>query len=84
MVGHFTGTEWTPTNGVVNSSDFVAAIKTFQDPNAISATHVSVTDIEPALNGDRIDVIVAFNEVLFITLGFQGQEYPGPDIEQCS
>ncbi|MCH9035567.1 MAG: hypothetical protein IID42_13870, partial [Planctomycetes bacterium] len=47
------------------------------------ATHVSVTDMVPNLNGMQINKIVNINDVFSIILGFQGQEYPGPDLAQC-
>ncbi|MCH8242158.1 MAG: hypothetical protein IH897_06045, partial [Planctomycetes bacterium] len=44
-VGFFNGVRWTPPNGAVSMDDVVAALKTFKDPNAFNATHVSITDI---------------------------------------
>ena len=82
-VGSFTGTKWTAPNGTTNFDDVVAAIKTFQDPNAINATHVSVTDMEPNLDGTQINRPVNINDVLSMIKGFQGKEYPGPQIELC-
>ena len=82
-VGYFTGTKWTAPNGTTNFDDVVAAIKTFQDPNAINATHVSVTDMEPNLDGTQINRLVNINDVLSIIKGFQGFEYPGSDLTQC-
>ncbi|MCH8147545.1 MAG: thrombospondin type 3 repeat-containing protein, partial [Planctomycetes bacterium] len=37
-VGIFCGVDWEPPNGTTNIDDTVAAIKTFQNPNAINAT----------------------------------------------
>ena len=82
-VGFFDGAVWTPPNGTTSIDDAVAAIKTFQDVNALNATHVSVTDMVPNLNGMQINKIVNINDVFSIILGFQGQEYPGPDLAQC-
>ncbi|MCH9035496.1 MAG: hypothetical protein IID42_13510 [Planctomycetes bacterium] len=83
-VGFFDGAVWTPPNNTTNIDDAVAAIKTFQDINAFNATHVSVTDMVPNLTpGPQINVIVNINDVFSIILGFQGQEYPGPQIELC-
>ncbi|MCH8148575.1 MAG: hypothetical protein IH987_11360 [Planctomycetes bacterium] len=98
-VGSFTGPNgnppnvWTPPNGTVNLDDAVAAIKTLNNPNGLNATHLSVTDIHPALNGDQINLNVNFNDVLIIIAGFQGKTYgqvadPGnppniPDLTQC-
>ncbi|MCH8243478.1 MAG: hypothetical protein IH897_12850, partial [Planctomycetes bacterium] len=71
-VGYFDGTKWTAPNGTTSIDDAVAAIKTFQDPNAFNATHLSVTDVGPQeLNG-----MVNTNDVFMIILGFQGYEYP--------
>ena len=82
-VGFFNGTEWTPPNGVTSIDDAVAAIKTFQDPNAPNATHLSVTDVHPNLNGQQINLIVSIADVFVIILAFRGQEYPGPQMERC-
>ena len=82
-VGFFDGFIWTPPQGTVNFDDVVAAIKTFQDPNAFNATHVSLTDVHPNLTGVQINKIVNFDDVFVLVLGFQGFEYPGPQIELC-
>ncbi|MCH8148224.1 MAG: hypothetical protein IH987_09575, partial [Planctomycetes bacterium] len=92
-VGNFTGPTgvppnvWTAPNGTTNADDFLAAIKTFQDPNAVNATHVSVTDMEPNLNGTQINLLVNINDVFSIIRGFQGFAYNegqgGPDLTQC-
>ncbi len=82
-VGFFTGTEWTAPNGATNFDDAVAGIKTFQDASAVNATHLSVTDVHPNLNGAQINKIVSFDDVFQIILGFKGNEYPGPQIELC-
>ncbi|MCH9035247.1 MAG: hypothetical protein IID42_12225 [Planctomycetes bacterium] len=44
---------------------------------------MSVTDVHPNLNGEQINLVVNFNDVLVVILGFKGQEYPGPQIERC-
>ena len=84
-VGFFGGdtNAWTAPQGTVNIDDAVAAIKTFQNPEAFNATHVSVTDVHPNLNGTQINKVVNFDDVFVQILGFQGSEYPGPDIELC-
>ncbi len=92
-VGNFTGPTgdppnvWTSPNGTTNADDFLAAIMTFQDPNAVNATHVSVTDMEPNLNGTQINLLVNINDVFSIIRGFQGFAYNegqgGPDLTQC-
>ncbi|MCH7994983.1 MAG: hypothetical protein IIB57_11150, partial [Planctomycetes bacterium] len=91
-VGIFTGTEWTAPNGVTSIDDAVAAIKTFQVPTALpgcgappcNATHTSVTDMEPNLTpGPQINKVVNIADVFSIIKGFQGFEYPGPDLTQC-
>jgi|GEM_PF-729686 len=87
-VGFFNGTDWTPPQGIVNIDDAVAAIRTFQDPGGVNATHVSVTDVHPnnpAL-GPLFGVpnqLVNIDDVFAIILGFQGNPYPGPDIDLC-
>ncbi len=68
----------------MNIDDALAAIKTFQNPNAINATHVSVTDVHPNLSGTQINKVVNFDDVFVQFLGFQGFEYPGPAIELCA
>ncbi|MCH8150403.1 MAG: proprotein convertase P-domain-containing protein [Planctomycetes bacterium] len=85
VVGFFDGIagKWTAPQGAVNIDDAVAGIKTFQNPSAFNATHLSVTDVHPNLNGDQINLIVNIGDVFVIILGFQGQEYPGPDLTQC-
>ncbi|MCH7926130.1 MAG: hypothetical protein IIC51_11400, partial [Planctomycetes bacterium] len=82
-VGFFNGVIWTPPNGTTSIDDAVAAIKTFQDPSAFNATHLSVSDVHPNLDGTEPNLIVNIADVFVIILGFQGQEYPGPDLTQC-
>ncbi|MCH8148425.1 MAG: hypothetical protein IH987_10590, partial [Planctomycetes bacterium] len=84
-VGTFNGTEWTAPQGTANIDDAVAAIKTFQDPNACNATHVSVTDLHPITNdsNNQINKLVNFNDVLQFIKGFQGEEYNGNLIADC-
>ncbi|MCH8149627.1 MAG: hypothetical protein IH987_16850, partial [Planctomycetes bacterium] len=87
--GSFTGPPdyvWTGPNRTVGIDDAVAAIKTFINPNAVNATHLSVTDIHPVQNGEQINLIVNINDVLIIIAGFQGKTYgkvasPFPDDE---
>jgi len=87
---------WTDPDGLVSINDAVAAIKTFQNPSAVglgcgtppcNATHVSVTDIHPAgFPGQpwgTPNQLVDINDVFAIILGFQGNEFPGPAIDQC-
>ena len=82
-VGSFDGAVWSPPNGTTSFDDVVAGIKTFQDAGAINATHLSVTDVHPNQNGTQINLIVSFDDVFQIILGFKGNEYPGPQIELC-
>ena len=93
-VGTFTGpmgvppNVWTAPNGTTNIDDAVAGIKTFQDPSAFNATHVSVTDLEPTRPdlpppANQINRLVNINDVFVTILGFQGNEYPGPQIDLC-
>ncbi|MCH9002903.1 MAG: hypothetical protein IIC02_10050, partial [Planctomycetes bacterium] len=83
-VGSFDGKDWSGPNGVVNFDDVTATIKTFIDPDAFNATHVSLTDVHPNLTpGPQINRLVNINDVLSIIKGFQGFEYPGPQIELC-
>ncbi|MCH8148859.1 MAG: hypothetical protein IH987_12815, partial [Planctomycetes bacterium] len=99
VVGSFTGPTgsppnvWTAPNGTVNADDFVAAIKTLINANAFNATHLSLTDVHPVLNGEQMNLLVNINDVLLIIAGFQGKTYgevadpfPGsfvPDLTQC-
>jgi hypothetical protein len=88
-VGSFdaVGQVWTAPQGVVNIDDAVAGIKTFQDINAVNATHVSVTDVQP--HGDPAtpfgtpNQIVNIADVFGIILGFQSTEYPGFQLGSC-
>ena len=85
-VGSFSGppnNEWSAPNGVVNADDIVAAIRTFQDPDGLLATHLSVTDVHPNLPPLHPNRTVNFNDVLVIVDGFEGEEYPGPDLTEC-
>ncbi|MCH8150239.1 MAG: hypothetical protein IH987_20045 [Planctomycetes bacterium] len=66
---------WTPPNGVVSIDDAFSAIKTFINPNASNATHLSVTDIHPVLNGEQMTLLVNINDVLIIIKGFLGKTY---------
>ena len=60
------------------------SIKTFQDSNGFNATHVSITDIQPPLNGAQINRLVNFDDVFAFLRGLSGFEYPGPGIELCT
>ncbi len=80
-----------PPDGLADIDDAFAAILTFQNPSALpgcaippcNATHTSVSDIHPFLNGDAPNRLVNINDVFAIILGFQGNEYPGPQLELC-
>jgi len=87
---------WGSPNGYAGIDDAVAAIKTFQNPSLVgpgcgtppcNATHVSVTDVHPAGFPQQPwgtpNRIVDINDVFQILLGFQGNVYPGPEIQQC-
>ncbi|MCH7614944.1 MAG: hypothetical protein IH978_04290 [Nitrospinae bacterium] len=94
-MGFFSGPPdnvWSAPNLTVSADDFVAAIKTFIDPNQFNATHLSVSDIHPVLNGEQINLQVNINDVLIIIAGFQGKTYGEvageaptfiPDLTQC-
>ena len=69
-VGFFTGTEWTPPQGIVNFDDVVAVNKTFQ--GAFGAPHVSVSDVEPQF----INRVVNINDVFRVISAFQANPYP--------
>ena len=72
VVGGFTGVFWTVPQGVTGFDDVTAELKTFQDPSAVNATHVSVTDIHPRL----VNRIVNIDDVFFSIKAFQGDVYP--------
>ena len=87
-VGDFTGTEWTEPQGTVNFADVTAGLKTFQDPRAFNATHVSVSDIHPLRPdlGNRHshpNGLVNIDDVFHNILAFVGDEYPGFHLEDC-
>ena len=71
-IGAFNGDIWTPPQGVTNHDDTTATLKTFQNPNAINATHVSVTDHHPRV----VNRIVNFDDVFVSLKAFQGYQYP--------
>jgi len=98
VVGSFdpVADQWSPPDSLVTINDAVAAIKTFQDPSRVgpgcgnppcNATHTSVTDVHPAgfplqpwgLPNKLVDI----NDVFTIILGFQGREFPGPQLQSC-
>ncbi len=88
-VGSFTGSEWTAPQGVTSFEDVTAALKTFQDPGAINATHVSVTDIHPnrpdfGVGSIHPNKLVSIDDVFQFILAFQGGEYPGGDLAGCT
>ena len=88
-VGSFEDGEWTPPQGVVSFEDVVAAIKTFQDPNAFNATHVSVTDVHPNrpdLGGISVhpNIQVNIDDVFQFVRCFQGEAYLGGQLELCT
>ncbi|MBI4719148.1 MAG: S8 family serine peptidase [Planctomycetes bacterium] len=69
-VGDFSGGAWSPPNGVVNTNDFVAALKYFQgDPASPHFTRVDVHDQVP-------NEVVNFSDVFLILKAFQGEAYP--------
>ena len=72
-----------------NFDDVTAALKTFLDPTAVNATHVSVTDVHPNRPtlpppGNQINKLVNVDDVFQFIQAFQGAAYPGPEIELCS
>ncbi|MCH9002680.1 MAG: hypothetical protein IIC02_08915, partial [Planctomycetes bacterium] len=83
-VGTFDGNDWSGPNGVVNFDDVTATIKTFIDPNAFNAVHVSLVDVHPQFfGGPHNNRLININDVLVMILGFQGAEYAEPDLTQC-
>ncbi|MCH8147897.1 MAG: hypothetical protein IH987_07870, partial [Planctomycetes bacterium] len=81
IVGRYTGPNgsppnvWTAPNGVVNIDDAYAGIKTLNNPLQLSATHLSVADTHPVLNGTQINRNASINDELIVILGLQGKTY---------
>ena len=66
-----------------------AVLKTFQDPNAVNATHVSITDMHPNrpdLGGNSVhpNKLVNIDDVSSLIKAFQGNEYPGFALNGCT
>lgn len=75
-VGDFSGA-WSGPNGIVNVSDFFAAVQKFQGiPSAPHATWVDVHDETP--NG-----VVNFSDIFWIVKAFLGDAYPFVYPENC-
>jgi len=74
---------WTPPQGTTNIDDALAGIFTFQDPNALNATHLSVVDVHPVMPPGHPNQLININDVFQIILGFQGKEYAGFAIDLC-
>ena len=70
MVGHFTGTEWTPPQGSVNFDDVMVGIMTFRDENADNAAHFAGVDVVPNLDGTHPNGCVCINDVYAIILAY--------------
>ena len=88
-VGYFCGTYWSGPQGVCNFDDVNASLKTFQNPNAMTATHVSWTDIHPNrpdLGGISVhpNKLVNTDDIFQFIKAFQGFEYPGFDLVNCT
>ena len=70
---------------MTNFDDVRACLLTFQNPNGINATHVSVTDLHPNrpdLGGISVhpNLQVNIDDVFQFIGAFQGREYPGGDL----
>ena len=88
-VGVFNGAFWSGPQGVVGFDDVTASLRTFQDPTAINATHVSLTDIHPNrpdLGGISVhpNKLVSIDDVFSFIKAFQGDEYPGFALIGCT
>ena len=93
-VGNFSGEKgnppnvWTAPQGVTNFDDVTASLKTFINPAAVNATHTSITDIHPNRPtllppANQINKLVNTDDIFNFIKAFQGDEYPGPEIELC-
>ena len=74
---------------MTNYDDVNASVRTFQNPNAINATHVSVTDLHPNrpdLGGNSVhpNKLVSIDDVFSLIKAFQGDEYPGFALGGCT
>ncbi|MCZ6654904.1 MAG: hypothetical protein O7D91_17990, partial [Planctomycetota bacterium] len=82
-------TYWSGPQGVCNFDDVNASLKTFQNPNAMTATHVSWTDIHPNrpdLGGISVhpNKLVNTDDIFQFIQAFQGFQYPGFDLVSCT
>lgn len=74
-VGSFTGTEWTPPNGIVSVNDYLAALQKFQ--NLPSAPHLTVCDVQAVSTTDPcINRLVGIADVFLLVKASQGEAYP--------
>ena len=71
-VKSFNGTVWSLPQGVTNWDDLSAVLQTFLNPNSITATPTSITDIHPRV----LNRIVNIDDVFFLIHAFKGDEYP--------
>ncbi|MCH7995204.1 MAG: hypothetical protein IIB57_12285 [Planctomycetes bacterium] len=94
-VGFFTGPKgnppnvWTGPQGVTNFDDVNACLRTFIDPNAVNATHTTISDVHPNrpdLGGLSVhpNKLVSIDDTFQFIQAFQGAEYPGGDLAGCT
>ena len=74
--------------GTTDFDDVNASLKTFINPAAVNATHTSITDIHPNRPtlpppANQINKLVNIDDVFNFIKAFQGDEYPGPEIDLC-
>ncbi|MBI4717885.1 MAG: hypothetical protein HY763_08790 [Planctomycetes bacterium] len=74
-VGNFDGLYWSGPNGVVNTNDFVAALKRFQSVPA--APHLTTVDVQAVSSTDPcLNEVVNIADVFLLLKAFQGDPYP--------
>jgi len=71
VVGSFDGTEWSPSNYLVNVDDVLAWVKYV---TLKPAPHITVVD----LDGERPNFVINATDLQFILAAFLGKPYPPP------
>ncbi|MBI4717263.1 MAG: proprotein convertase P-domain-containing protein [Planctomycetes bacterium] len=75
-VGDFAGV-WSGPNGVVNVSDFVAALQKFQ--GLVSAPHLTWVDVHDQVPNE----VANFTDIFYLVKAFQGDAYPFANPDLC-
>lgn len=77
VVGQFHGSPWVPSNGFVNTDDYVAVIQGCQE--VPPASHLTRDDLEPKIPNK----IVHFSDVVATVAAFAGASYLFSDPTDC-